>query len=82
MELQFSRGDAFYSDDDSLWLGAYINRRKYIPPSGWYIPYLLRISKKDMSYETFLVEPTLWDAVKTVTWNFVGNIIRPFIPRF
>ena len=64
-----------YSDCTYLWLSCEISRQ-FQQPSGYFIPYLLRISKADLTTELLLIEPTFGEAIHTVMWNF---FLRPLM---
>ena len=65
-----------YADEDYLWLDAY--KLKSYAPTGNTVPYLLKISKKDLSYELIYIEPTMADSIKTILNNFFFWFWIPF----
>lgn len=68
---------AFYEDKNYLWVDVY--KLKSYAPTGNTVPYLLIISKNDLSYNLILVEPTVGDAIRTILNNFFSWLFVPFL---
>lgn len=63
-------------DNEFIWLDAY--KLKSFAPSGNTEPYLIKLSKKDMSYDIIYVKPTMSDSIKTIFENFFSWLLLPF----
>lgn len=63
-------------DNEFIWLDAY--KLKSYAPSGNTVPYIIKLSKKDLSYDVIYVKPTISDSVKTIFENFFSWLLLPF----
>jgi hypothetical protein len=66
----------FYEDKNFLWVDVY--KLTSYAPTGNTVPYLLKISKNDLSYNLILVKPTVGDSIKTILYNFFFWFWIPF----
>jgi hypothetical protein len=66
----------FYADENYLWLYSEILKTPGAP-SGNYSPYVLRISKANLTSEPLLIKPTVGEAVSTVIYNFFAVLSSP-----
>jgi hypothetical protein len=72
-EIQYS---VFYSDEEYLWIGGDV-QRKHFAYSGSDMPCLVRLSKGDFSCSVFMIETTISESLKTVSYNFTADLLTP-----
>ncbi|MGD0885362.1 MAG: hypothetical protein ABSA46_10925 [Thermodesulfovibrionales bacterium] len=65
-----------WADDNYLWLYSEITKTPGAP-SGNFSPYLLQISKNNLTSVPLLIKPTIGEAISTVSYNFFAILTSP-----